>query len=182
MKGIVGMQRVISRCGRRVGVLLLLAGLLCGAGAAALGAQPLPTEPQLPLALAKEAAEVSLDTCQKQGYRVSVAVVDRHGLLKVHLRGDGAAPHTLDSSRRKAYTAASFRDATSRLDALIRSRPDAAGLRDIPGFLALGGGLPIRAGADVIGGIGVGGAPGGEKDEACAQAGLDRIADRLKER
>ncbi len=159
--------------------LLLLPALLGGAAAAPPGAQPLPAERRLPLALAKEAAEAALDACGRQGHGVSVAVVDRHGLLVVQLRGDGAAPHTLDSSRRKAYTAASFRDATSRLDALIRSRPDASGLRDIPGFLALGGGLPIRAGTDVIGGIGVGGAPSGELDEACARAGLDRIAGRL---
>lgn len=142
-------------------------------------AEPLPTETQLPLALAQAAAEAALDACQKQGYRVSVAVVDRAGRLKALLRGDGAAPHTLDSSLRKAYTSASFRAATSALDTLIRSRPDAAGLRDIPQVLALGGGLPVQAGGEVIGGIGVGGAPDGEKDEGCARAGLDRITDRL---
>ncbi len=144
-------------------------------------AQELPLEKTLPLALANEAAAEAVAECARQGYRVSAAVVDRAGLIKALMRGDGAAPHTLDSSSRKAYTALTLRQATSALVELIRDRPEAAGLRDMnEKVLILGGGLPIEAGGDVIGGIGVGGAPGGHLDEACAKAGIDRIIDRLQ--
>jgi uncharacterized protein GlcG (DUF336 family) len=55
-----------------------------------------------------------------------------------------------------------------------------AGLKDTEGTIALGGGVPIKAGNEVIGAIGVSGAPGGEKDEACANAGIQKVADKLK--
>ncbi len=144
-------------------------------------AQALPSEKVLPLALASEAAAEAVAECGRQGYRVSAAVVDRAGLVKALMRGDGAAPHTLDSSSRKAYTSASLRRSTSELVALIQRKPDAAGLREMnEKILILGGGLPIKSGAEVIGGIGVGGAPGGHLDEACARAGIDKIRDRLR--
>ena len=134
----------------------------------------------LPLALASEAAQAALAACEKQGYRVSVAVVNHAGLLKVLLKGDGSGPHTIDSSSKKAYTSVSLGHSTSELVTLIGDNPAAAGLRDMnEKILILGGGLPIKVGKKVIGGIGVGGAPGGEKDEACAQAGIARIQDRL---
>ena len=100
--------------------------------------------------------------------------------MKAHLRGDGAGPHTLESARAKAFTAASLRASTAELDALSRANPANQGLREIPGFLLLGGGLPIAVETDVVGAIGVAGAPGGHLDAACAQAGIDTIADRLK--
>jgi uncharacterized protein GlcG (DUF336 family) len=142
-------------------------------------AQALPVVPVLPLALALEAATTAEATCAQQGYRVAVAVVDRGGRITVQLKGDGAGPHTLDSSRRKAYTAASLGESTAELDATSRL-PGAQGLREIDEFLLLGGGLPIESGESVVGGIGVGGAPGGHLDEACARAGIERIADRLE--
>jgi uncharacterized protein GlcG (DUF336 family) len=144
-------------------------------------AQDLPLEKTLPLALAVEAAQAALATCVQQGYRVSVAVVDRAGLVRALIRGDGAGPHTLDSSSRKAYTASSLRLSTMELAGMVSQSPVIAGLREMnEQILILGGGLPIKAGEEVIGGIGVGGAPGGEKDEACAQAGIDTIKVRLK--
>gem|GEM_PF-175084 len=166
-----------------------LTGALTGALAAALlslaaggaAAQELPREKVLPLALAQQAANAALAACTAQGYQVSVAVVDGAGLLRAQLRADGAAPHTLDSSSRKAYTALTLRHATSELVALVQKQPDAAALGAMNDrILLLAGGLPIRAGEEVIGGIGVGGAPGGRFDEGCARAGLDAIADRLK--
>lgn len=155
--------------------------LILGWLAAAPAAQDLPRAPVLPLALAEAAARAALAACEADGHRVSVAVVDATGLVKAQHRGDGAGPHTLDSSRKKAYTALSLRHATSALVALVRDNPQAAGLGDMnDDILILGGGLPIAAGETVIGGIGVGGAPGGHLDEACAQAGIDAIAARLR--
>ena len=136
-------------------------------------AEPLPKEAVLPLALAQKAAAAGLAKCEEGGYKVSVAVADRGGNLKVLLRGDGAGPHTTDSSFRKAYTAASLRRPTLHLAELIAKVPSIQALRDMnERILILGGGLPIELDGEVVGGIGVGGAPGGHLDEACAAAGL----------
>jgi uncharacterized protein GlcG (DUF336 family) len=139
-------------------------------------ADELPREATLPVSLALKAASVALEKCKQDGYRVSVAVVDRAGVLKVLLRGDGAGPHTTDSSSKKAYTAASLRRPTSELAELITKVPTLQALRDMnERIIILGGGLPIEIAGDVVGGIGVGGAPGAQLDDACAQAGLDGI-------
>lgn len=139
-------------------------------------AENLPQVTILPLEQAKEAAAASLAKCEKDGYQVSVAVVDRGGNLKVLLRGDGAGPHTTDSSTRKAYTSASLRRSTMELAALIHKIPTIEGLRDMnEKILILGGGLPVAISGEVLGGIGVGGAPGGHLDEACAREGLKAI-------
>ena len=160
-------------------VIATFVSLRLTAGAAT--AQDLPTEKTLPLALAVEAAQAALATCTQQGHRVSVAVVDRAGLVRALLRGDGAGPHTLDSSSRKAYTSSSLRLTTMELAKMVSQSPAIVGLREMnEQILILGGGLPIKAGEEVIGGIGVGGAPGSDKDEACAQAGIDKIKARLK--
>ncbi|MFY9974986.1 MAG: heme-binding protein [Chromatiaceae bacterium] len=140
------------------------------------GEDDLPTAQLLSLQLAIMAAVEAESTCAEQGYRVSVAVVDRGGLVKAHIRGDGSGPHTLESARKKAYTSASLGRPTTDLVSVVVSNPAAEGLRDMnESILILGGGLPIVAGGEIIGGIGVGGAPGGDLDEECAQAGLDRI-------
>ena len=139
-------------------------------------AEDLPREATLPLALSMKAAGAALEKCSNDGYRVSVAVVDRAGVLRALLRADGAGPHTPDSSRKKAYTSASLRRPTSEFAELIASKPAVQGLRDMnENILILGGGLPIKMDGEVVGGIGVGGAPGGYLDEACAQAGLNSI-------
>ena len=159
----------------RIGILaltLITSGLLPLAFADPM----LPTQPSLPLNLAEKAASAALDKCEAGGYRVSVAVVDPGGNLKVLLRGDGAGPHTQDSSLKKAYTSASIRRSTSELADLITKIPSLQALRDMnDNILILGGGLPIKIGETVVGGIGVGGAPGADLDEACAQAGLDTL-------
>jgi len=143
-------------------------------------AQELRTERTLPMALASEAALAAVQFAQEKGWTVTVAVVDRAGQVRVLLRGDGAGPHTLDASRRKAFTAASARNNTSAILETVQKNPAAANLPMIDGFLVLGGGIPIRVGTDVIGAIGVGGAPGGHLDDQCAEAGLAKIRDRLK--
>jgi uncharacterized protein GlcG (DUF336 family) len=121
----------------------------------------------------------ALEQCQKDGYKVSAAVVDRGGNLLAFVRDPAAGPHTAESSRRKAFTAATF-GMTSAAFTALTANPGAAGLKDLTGVFALAGGVPIKLGNDVLGGIGVGGAPGGEKDEACASAGLAKVADQLK--
>jgi uncharacterized protein GlcG (DUF336 family) len=121
----------------------------------------------------------ALAECQKNSYRVSAAVVDRSGNLLAFIHDPIAGPHTADSSRRKAFTAATF-GMTSAAFATLTANPAAAGLKDLTGVFALAGGVPIKLGNEVLGGIGVGGAPGGDKDEACASAGLAKVADQLK--
>ena len=161
-----------------IGAILLFSLAFAGA---AVAAGDLPAKKALPLAFARAAAAAALAACEQSGYRVSVAVVDKAGLLKVMLKADGAGPHTLDSSGKKAYTSLSLRHSTGELVELVRKTPAAAGLEDMNDrILILGGGLPIEAAGEVIGGIGVGGAPGGDKDEACALAGIEAIRDRLR--
>lgn len=151
--------------------LMLLSGV-----PAAFGDHPLVVYKSIPLALAQRAAAAAVAQCQQDGYRVSAAVVDIGGALKALLRADGAGPHTQDSSFKKAYTAASLRRSTNELAALIAKMPEIQALRDMnERILVLGGGLPIVMEGAVVGGIGVGGAPGAHLDEACARAGLERI-------
>ena len=154
---------------------LLCAGLL--APAAAVG-QPaaLPTAPYLPLDLAQKAAQVALETCTAQGHAVSVAIVDRGGATKVLLKADGSGPHTGGSATGKAFTSASLGRDTAGLADFIAKNPQNDGLRDMDVRLViLAGGLPIRFDKALVGGIGVGGAPSGDLDQACARAGLDAI-------
>ena len=154
------------------GVLALSFGFMASVAMA----EDLPREAVLPLAMANKAVAAALDKCTKDGYRVSVAVADRAGVLRAFSRGDGAGSHTVESSSKKAYTAASLRGSTGELAEMIGRMPAVQGLRDMSDkILILGGGLPIEIGGEVVGGIGVGGAPGGHLDAACAQAGLDSI-------
>jgi uncharacterized protein GlcG (DUF336 family) len=133
----------------------------------------------LSLAMALTIATTAADTCKAQGNRVSVTVVGREGQVLVVLRGDGASPHTVENSRRKAYTARTFRVPSGEIAKRVKDNPT-LGLVHLRGVIALQGALPIKLGDDVIGAVGVSGAPGGDKDEACAKAGLDKVADQLK--
>jgi uncharacterized protein GlcG (DUF336 family) len=152
----------------------ILMGLVLQGGTAV--AEELPREAVLPLTMASKAAGAALEKCAKDGYYVSVAVVDRAGVLRAQLRGDGAGPHTVDSSRKKAYTAASLRRPTSELAERIASNPALQAMSDMnENILMLGGGLPIEIGGEVVGAIGIGGAPGAQLDEGCARSGLDAI-------
>lgn len=125
--------------------------------------------------------EGALDQCTKDGYRVSVVVVDRSGNIAASVRGDGTKPHMLEFARLKAYTASTNpRGLTSLEFKNIANQADRAYLKEIPGIVFVGGGIPIKIGNQVIGGVGVSGAPGEDKDEACANAGIAKVADSLK--
>jgi uncharacterized protein GlcG (DUF336 family) len=157
-------------------IAMVLAGSLGLGWNSRAAAEELPREAVLSLASANKAALAALEKCKQDGYRVSVAVVDRAGLIRTLMRGDGAGPHTTDSSTKKAYTAASLRRPTSELAEMIAKVPALQSLRDMnEKILMLGGGLPIEIAGEVVGGIGVGGAPGAHLDDACAHAGLDSI-------
>lgn len=129
--------------------------------------------------VALEAAQAAMKTCRDNGYQISVAVVDRFGLPQVLLRDRFAGLPANDTATRKAYTALSFRASTADLAKSVRDGQMDSGLARLPNIAMLGGGLMIETGGTLLGGIGVSGAPGGDKDEACAKAGLDAIRDKL---
>src|SRR5438552_14833083 len=142
------------------------------------GAQLL-TEKSLSATIALTIAQTALETCTKQGYHVSVHVLGRNGEVLVAVRGDGAPPHTMENSQRKAYTSRTFRIPSGEFVQRVKYNPT-TGAVHLTGIIAAQGALPIKAGDEVIGAVGVSGAPGGEKDEACSKAGIDKIADQLK--
>ena len=147
---------------------------------AALPAQAqLLTHKDLSLSMATTIAQTALEKCTAQGYGVSVVVVDRAGDTIVALRGDTAGPHTMENARRKAYTARTFRMSTTEYaKRYADNNPVVHQQVTLPNVIAIPGGLPIKAGDDVIGGAGLSGTPG--VDEPCVQAGIDKIADQLK--
>src|ERR1700754_3761868 len=160
-------------------------GSVCYASAAS--AQGLITEHRLAAGLANEAVSEAVVACAKNGYAVTAIVVDIDGVRQAVLRGDGAAVHTLDSAYAKAYTAASLapvrkEGSTQALSERIAKTPgvSTAGLASLPNINFTPGGVTIMAGEDLIGGIGVGGAPGGNFDHDCAVAALAKIKDRMK--
>jgi len=147
--------------------------------AAPAGAQAPLSEKNVSMKMAQVIIEGAIDQCTKDGYKVSVVVVDNAGLVRASLRGDGTNPHTMEFARRKAYTART-RGQTSLDFMKLTDNPANAYLRQIPDVVAVGGGVPIKIGDATIGAVGVSGAPGGEKDEVCANAGIAKVADQLK--
>jgi len=133
----------------------------------------------LSLATALTIATIAADLCKSQGYIVSVAVVGRNGEVIVQMRGDNASPHTLENAFRKAYSSRTYRVPSGELAKRIKDNPTAPFVY-LSNVVAAQGALPIKVGDDVIGAVGVSGAPGGEIDEACAKAGIDKVADTLK--
>jgi uncharacterized protein GlcG (DUF336 family) len=136
-------------------------------------AQPLQ-ERNMPMAAAQVIAQGAVEACAAKGFNVSAAVVDRAGVLRALLRADRAGAHTPDAARAKAFTAASLRNGTAAVADAVEKNPAQRNLGQIQGFLLLGGGLPVRSGDDVIGAVGVGGAPNGQLDEECARAGIEK--------
>jgi len=126
------------------------------------------------------AARTAMETCRKQGFQVSVAVVDRSGLTQVLLRDRFAGAHTIDIATNKAWTAASFHTNTSTLSTDTQPGKPLSGLRGLDRFMGVGGGVVIEGAGSYYGGIAVSGAPGGDSDEQCAKAGLSAIADALE--
>ena len=136
---------------------------------------------RIPAALANEAVAEVVAACAKQNYTETAVIVDVDGVRLAVLRGDRAGPHTLDSAFHKAYTAVTFKSDTTPLVKRAETTPIVANLLlKLPNLVQAGGGLVIKAGDEVIGGIGASGAPGGDLDDACAKAGLDKIMAGLK--
>src|SRR5271170_6663471 len=141
----------------------------------AAGAQVL-MEPNVSAKMALAIVEAALAEC---GSKVSVAVVDRSGRLRVFVQGDGAAPHNLELARRKAYTARTF--GRTSLEWAQRTETQVPGQRQLSEVIPLQGGVPIKVGNETIGGVGLSGAPnGGPQEEACGKAGVAKVADQLK--
>lgn len=143
-------------------------------------AQAVRSEKNMSLDLANQLAAASVAACQASGHAVTATVVDRAGSVRAMQRADNAGPHTLDASRQKAFTSASAKNSTLAMMDAAQKNPAAANLVHIPGYLLLGGGVPVRVGSEVIGAVGVGGAPGGHLDEQCALAAIDKVKDLLK--
>jgi len=141
---------------------------------------PLSKHSVLSYSLANKAVMAAVEQCQKDGYHVAAAIVNRAGVVVAQLRSEAAGPHTIDSSQRKAYTAASLKEPTQKLAKLITKLPVIQGLRDMNAqILILGGGFPLIIEGELLGGIGVGGAPGAHLDETCARAGLALLGAQL---
>ena len=117
----------------------------------------------LTLDAAMELAQASLADCRKRGYQVTVAVVDRFGTVQVILRDRFAGPHTPETARRKAWTAISFRTNTLSLAELTQAGKEPSGVRFVSEALMVGGGVPVEAAGSIVAGIGVSGAPGGNR-------------------
>ena len=138
----------------------------------------LVTERSISLGAAMELATAGLERCRADGYKVTVTVLNRHARTAVVLSDDGVNPHTVENSMRKAYTAFTTRSPSGEM--AKRTQPGLAGFMLLDRITSIEGGLPIfSASKELVGAIGISGAPGGEKDAACAQAGLDRIARSL---
>ncbi len=148
--------------------------------AAAASAQAVRTEKNMSLDLANQLAAATVSACSANGHAVTATVVDRAGTMRAVQRADNAGPHTLGASQQKAWTSASAKNTTLAMMEASQKNPAAANLVNIPGYLLLGGGVPVKVGNDVIGAVGVGGAPGGHLDEQCALAALDKVKDQLK--
>ena len=138
----------------------------------------------LPLALAMKAATKAIATCASNGYPVSAVVVDPSGVIKLEAKGDHSTIHTTTAAFRKAYTVVTFGpifrfDASSAFAELAAKNPNGAALATLPNIAPLAGGVAIKVKDEVVGALGVSGSPGGDKDEACAQAGVASIRDDL---
>jgi len=129
--------------------------------------------------IALELARAALAECQKRGYQVSVAVVDRFGVVQVLLRDRYAGPHTLATASGKAWSAASFRTSTSSLSEISQPGMMQSGIRNLPGAVIIGGGVVVETAGSIVGAIGVSGAPGGDADEACAKTGIEAIQRKI---
>ena len=157
---------------------LLLVSTLAGAAAGSANAQPIAHK-DISLAMATTMAMTAIETCKGQGYNVSVNVLGREGQVLVGLRNELAGPATMENSMKKAYTARTFRTPSGKFADNVKGNPTAGALF-LTNVVPAQGALPIMIGDDTIGAIGVSGAPGGDKDEVCAKAGIDKVSADLK--
>jgi uncharacterized protein GlcG (DUF336 family) len=154
-------------------------GALCGGALVAPAQAQLLQHKDLTAAIAMEIAATTQATCKASGYSVSVTVVGRNGEVILQVRGDDSNPHTMENSMRKAYTARTTRSPSGALVDRVKADPT-LGFVNLTNVIAVQGALPIKVGDEVIGAAGASGAPGGEKDEACVKAALDKVANRLQ--
>jgi len=161
-------------------MLFAVAALAAGVTAPAGAQKMLANYPTLTTSAAQVAAQAALARCQKDGYTVAVAVVDRGGQPLAVLRDNLAGTHTTQTAVGKAATAVSFRTDTTELAATTQAGKAQSGIRQLPNVIAVGGGLMIRAKGSLVGGIGVSGAPGGDADDVCAKAGIAAINDAIE--
>ena len=145
--------------------------------AAPAGAQLLERK-DISASIALAIVQATIEACKANGYAVSATVVGRNGEIIAQVRGDNTGPHTIENSFRKAYTARTFRSPSGALVERVKADPT-LGLIHLTNVIANQGALPIKLGDEVIGAVGASGAPGGEKDEACVKAALDKVADQL---
>ena len=170
--------------GRRI----TMVGLFCAIGLSALArpttasAQGLVTQKALSLEMAQAIVQGTVERCRADGFRVSVTVIDASGLLKAFLRDEGNGPHTIDLSKRKAYTALTFASRWATTLEIAKAWGSTLGspMPNVEGTAGVGGGVPIKVGDVAIGAVGVSGAVGGDKDEVCAKAGIAKVAHLLK--
>lgn len=154
---------------------LAAAAIISGSAAA----QGLVVQRNMSLAMAKTIAEAALAECQSKGFHTAVVVVDRAGQVLVLLRDEQGTPQQAEMARRKAFTARMFRTSTLEFQKRTASDPSLLPQRDVADILALGGGVPIQIGDEIIGGVGSSGS-NQNMDDACARAGIAKVADLLK--
>jgi uncharacterized protein GlcG (DUF336 family) len=160
-----------TRSGAALTLIVLAASIVA--------AQGVVTQRNLSLGLARSIAEATIGECKAKGFSTAAAVVDRAGQVLVILRDEQASAQTAEMARRKAYTARMFRISTLEFQKRTASDPALAPQRDVADILALGGGVPIQIGNETIGGVGSSGSSQ-EMDDACAKAGVAKVADQLK--
>jgi uncharacterized protein GlcG (DUF336 family) len=162
----------------RVPIAALLAVTALTVPLAAPASAQLLQRRDLSLTVAQTIANGALEACKAMGYAASVVVVDRGGDTLVALRGDGSGPHTVENARRKAYTANTFRMSTEEFVQAMKTQPVRREQTTLPNVIAINGGVPIKVGNEVIGGVGLSGSPG--KDEECVKAGLEKAKQFLQ--
>ena len=159
--------------------IAIIAGLVAAASlAGSANAQLVPSK-DMSVTMAVTIATTAIQTCKAQGYNVSAHVLGRSGEVLVAMRGDDTGPHTLENSMKKAWTARAQRAPSVNFANAVKANPTVGAIH-LTNMVPAQGGLPIMVGDDAIGAVGVSGAPGGDKDEACAKAGLDKVAADLK--
>jgi uncharacterized protein GlcG (DUF336 family) len=165
---------------RRLGRLASFSVIACGLTALAVPSQAaLIMHKVLPLSLARTLAEATIAACETKGYAESAVVVDADGETIVVMRGDNASPHTVENARRKAYTAMTFKQTTAEYAKKLNDgNPVIRQQVTLPNVIAIPGGVPIKVGDEIVGGVGASGSPGFDDD--CVAAGLNAVKDQLQ--
>jgi uncharacterized protein GlcG (DUF336 family) len=160
-------------------MLYRLAGVGLACVVASSAHAQLLTQKAIPANMAVTMAAEAIAVCKTNGYAVSATVVGRNGEVIVQIRGDGTGPHTMENSFKKAFTSRTFRIPSGEMEKRLKDNPQ-MGAQYLTGFTTARGALPIKVGEETIGALGVSGAPGGDKDEACVEAAIKKVADQLK--